>query len=32
MDGIDLTEDRGRWQVLVTAVMNLWVYKMQETC
>ena len=25
IDWIDLTQDRGRWQVLVTALMNLWV-------
>ena len=23
--GIDLAQDRGRWQALVNAVMNLWV-------
>jgi len=25
MDRIDLTENRGMWQVLVNVVMNLWV-------
>jgi hypothetical protein len=25
MDGIDLAQDRDRWQALVNAVMNLWV-------
>ena len=25
MDWIELAQDRGRWQALVSAVMNLWV-------
>ena len=25
MDWIDVTQDRGRWQALVNAAMNLWV-------
>jgi hypothetical protein len=25
MDWIELAQDRGRWRVLVNAVMNLWV-------
>jgi len=25
MDWIDLTQDRGRWQLLLKVVMNFWV-------
>jgi hypothetical protein len=28
MNWVELTQDRDRWQVLVNAVMNLWVHKM----